>query len=161
MKNNSLDRMDSIRALIWNIARGNMDLVVEQSFWEIQNGTSTLFWGDSWKQLPTLQKDPELSVFLSHTTKAGLIKVEDYRHPTRNRDIWCNWKNTHEALDIPSEINIQPLLDDLDTRKILKQQGNEILRWGHTSTGTFNIQEAYRLKDEHGSLPIETIWSNI
>jgi hypothetical protein len=102
-----------------------------------------------------------LSVFLSHTTKAGIIKVEDYRHPPRNWDIWCNLKNTHKALDIPREINIQPLLDDLDTRKILKQQGNEILRWGHTSTGTFNIQEAYRLKDEHGSLPIETIWSNI
>jgi hypothetical protein len=102
-----------------------------------------------------------LSVFLSHTTEAGLIKVEYYWHPARNQDIWRNWKNTHEALNIPNEINIQPLLDHLDARKILNQQGNDILRWGHTSTGTFNIQEAYRLKAGHDSLPTEAIWSKI
>jgi hypothetical protein len=73
----------------------------------------------------------------------------------------ASWKNTHEALNIPSEINIQPLLDHVEASKILNQQGNDILRWGHTSTGTFNIQEAYRLKAGQGSLPIEVVWNKI
>lgn len=148
-------------SLIWNTARNNRGLIAEHSFWEIQNGTLALFWEDSWQQLPALHKDPQLSVFLSHTTEAGLIKVEDYWNPASNQDIWRKWKNNHEALHIPSEINIQPFLNHLDARKILNQQGNDILRWGHTSTSTFNIQEAYRLKVGHDSLPTEVIWSKI
>jgi len=52
-------------------------------------------------------------------------------------------------------------LAHLDSRKILSQQGNAILRWGHTSTSTFNIQEDYQLKAGHGSLPREEVWNKI
>jgi len=102
-----------------------------------------------------------MSTLITHTKEAGLIKVVDFWNLTQNGDIWRTWKNTHKALNIPNEINIQPLLAHLDTRKILNQQGNDILRWGHTSIGTLNIQEAYRLKAGHGSLPTEEVWRKI
>jgi hypothetical protein len=64
-------------------------------------------------------------------------------------------------LNIPLELNIQPLLDHLNSRKIFSQQGEDILRWGHTTTGTFNIQEAYHLREGHRSLPKEEVWGKI
>jgi hypothetical protein len=39
---------------IWNTAWNNRALVQEHAFWEIRNGKTTLFWSDSWQQLPPL-----------------------------------------------------------------------------------------------------------
>jgi hypothetical protein len=35
----------------------NKRLIQQHNFWEIQNGHSTLFWEDSWQQLPPLHQD--------------------------------------------------------------------------------------------------------
>lgn len=37
---------------------------------------------------------------------------------------------------------------DLQSRKIIKQEGHDILRWGYSNKGTFNIKEAYKLVAE-------------
>jgi hypothetical protein len=94
-------------------------------------------------------------------TDAGLHKVVDFWILEASRDTWRKWKNTHEDLNIPREINLQPLLDQLNSRRIFSQQGEDILRWGHTNTGTFNIQEAYSLSAGHSSLPKEEVWGKI
>jgi len=94
-------------------------------------------------------------------TEVGLIKVLDYWNPAVNREIWCTWKNSHDDMNIPTKLNLQPLLAHLDSRKILSHRGDDLLRRGHTSTGNFNIQEAYQLKGGHGSLPKEEARGNI
>jgi hypothetical protein len=148
-------------SLIWNVARNNRGLITDHSFWELQSGSSTLFWSDSWQQLPALNTDPNLSAFIPFTTEAGLLKVLDFWNPNVPREIWRTWKNSHEALNIPMDLNLQPLQEHLDSRKILSQQGDDILRWGHSTTGTFNIQEAYHLRAGHKSLLREEVWGKI
>jgi hypothetical protein len=87
--------------------------------------------------------------------------VSDFWNPEVKREIWRTWKNTHEDLNIPTEINLQPLLDHLNSRKILSQQGDDILRWGHSTTGTFNIQEAYHLRAGHNPYQKKRLGQNL
>jgi hypothetical protein len=65
-------------SLIWNAARNNKGLVTDHAFWELQGGTSSLFWRNSWKQLPALDKEPNLRTFIPFMTGAGLQKVVDF-----------------------------------------------------------------------------------
>jgi hypothetical protein len=87
--------------------------------------------------------------------------VLDFWNPNVPREIWRTWKNSHEDLNIPTDLNLQPLQEHLDSRKILSQPRDDILRWGHSTTGTFNIQEAYHLRAGHKSLLREEIWGKI
>jgi hypothetical protein len=87
--------------------------------------------------------------------------VADFWNLNVLREIWRTWKNSHENLNIPPELNLHPLQEHLDSRKILSQQGEDILRRGHSTIGTFNIQEAYHLKAGHKTLPREEVWGKI
>jgi hypothetical protein len=49
----------------------------------------------------------------------------------------------------------------INSRNIFIQQGEDILRWGHSTTGTFNLKEAYFLSAGHDSLPKDTVWNKI
>ena len=40
---------------IWNSTQKGQSLIQENSFWEVRNGESTLFWEDVWQQLPKLE----------------------------------------------------------------------------------------------------------
>jgi len=64
-------------------------------------------------------------------------------------------------MNIPPEVNLQPLLDKINSRKIFSQHGEDILRWGHSTTGTFNLKEAYFLSTGHNSLPKDAVWNKI
>ena len=64
-------------------------------------------------------------------------------------------------MNIPHETNLQPLLDQLNSRRIFSQQGEDILKWGHSNTGTFNLQESYFLSVGHNSLRNEGVWNKI
>lgn len=35
---------------IWNLARGNKELIKDYSFWEIRAGDKARFWEESWQQ---------------------------------------------------------------------------------------------------------------
>jgi hypothetical protein len=134
---------------------------MDHSFWELQNGTSTNFWSDSWQQLPALNTDPNLRDLIPLTTFTGLHRVIDFWKPFDPGELWCTWKNTHKHLNIPLHVNLRPLQEHLTSRKIFSQQGEDILRWGHSPIGAFNIPEAYSLKENHNTLPCEEIWGKI
>jgi hypothetical protein len=53
------------------------------------------------------------------------------------------------------------LLDNLISRKIFIQQGEDILRWGKSTTGTFNLKEAYFLSAGNNSLQKDASWNKI
>jgi hypothetical protein len=95
-------------SLIWNAVRTNRDLITDHSFWELQNGSSSNFWSDSWQQLPPLNKDLTLSHLIPHTTVVGLHKVKDYWKPFDPGEIWCTWKTSHENLHIPLRTTYVP-----------------------------------------------------
>jgi hypothetical protein len=148
-------------SLIWNAARNNRGLIMDHSFWELQSGTSAYFWSDSWQQIPPLNTDLTLSNLIPLTTDVGLHKVIDFWKPFDPGEIWRTWKTSHENLHIPPQLNLHPLQEHLAARKISSQQGEDILRWGHSTTRAFNIPEAYYIKAGHKTLPREEVWGKI
>jgi hypothetical protein len=110
---------------------------------------------------PTPNTDLTLSNLIPLTTVVGLHKVIDYWKPFDPGEIWRTWKTSHENLHIPPQLNLHPLQEHLAARKIPSQQGKDILRWGHSTTGAFNISEAYYIKAGHKTLPREEVWGKI
>ena len=41
-------------SVIWNSAIKHKELIQRHSFWEVRDGGTTRFWGDSWQQLLNL-----------------------------------------------------------------------------------------------------------
>jgi hypothetical protein len=64
-------------------------------------------------------------------------------------------------LHIPEHVDLQPWHELTNSRKIQIIQGEDILRWGHTSRGTFTIQEAYSIKESFHLIPQEQVWTKI
>jgi hypothetical protein len=129
--------------------------MTDHSFWELQNGTSTNFWSDSWQQIPPLNNDQSLSNLTPYTNAVGLHKLIDFWRPFDPGAIWRTWKTLHEKLHIPPHINLCPLQAQPTARKIPSHHGKDILRWGHSTTGAFNISKAYYLKEGHKTIPQE------
>jgi hypothetical protein len=74
-------------SLIWNAAKNNRGLITYHSFWELQSGTSALFWSDTWQQLLALNTEPTLSTFILFTTEASLLKVSNFWNLEATRKI--------------------------------------------------------------------------
>jgi hypothetical protein len=134
---------DTPGSLIWMAAKQNRILVVNHAFWEIRNGQTTFFWNDSWQQLPILAQEAWADTFLTPATQAGMTKVADYWKDNSSDATWRCWKSTREDLHIEAHVDLQPWYNLTNARKIPILPGEDILRWGHSSRGTFNIQEAY------------------
>jgi hypothetical protein len=49
----------------------------------------------------------------------------------------------------------------MSKRKILKLEGEDILRWGHRPKGTFSTQEAYQLLTQTNPPPTNELWRKI
>jgi hypothetical protein len=137
---------DTPGSLIWTTARQNRHLIVNHAFWEIRNGQTALFWNDSWQQLPVLAQEDWVVTFFPPTTHAGLTRVVDYWKDNPTNATWRCWKSNTEDLHVEAQVNLQPWHKMTDERKIPILQGEDILRWGRSPKGTFNIQEAYGLK---------------
>jgi ribonuclease HI len=58
-------------------------------------------------------------------------------------------------------MDLQPWHELTSSRKIQIFQGDNILRWGHSSRGTFTIKEAYNIKTTSHLLPQEPVWEKI
>jgi hypothetical protein len=61
----------------------------------------------------------------------------------------------HTKLHIPAHMDLQPWHELTISRKMKILQGEDILRWGHSSRGTFTIKEAYDIKTTFHLLPQE------
>jgi hypothetical protein len=63
---------------IWNLADTNKHIIPKHCFWEIGNGSTTLFWHDSWDQNPKLSLLPNLQLIREETLNYQAHKVQDY-----------------------------------------------------------------------------------
>lgn len=137
---------DTPGSLIWTTAKQNRHLVVNHAFWEIRNGQIAFFWNDSWQQLPILVQEAWADTFCTPATQAGLTKVADYWRDNPMDATWRCWKSNGEDLHIEAQVDLQPWYNMTNARKIPTLLGEDILHWGHSPRGTFNIQEAYAVK---------------
>lgn len=63
---------------IWNLARANMDLIREHSFWEIREGDKANFWEEAWQQRDKLNQLPQLQEIHQFTTYTERGAVRNY-----------------------------------------------------------------------------------
>jgi hypothetical protein len=66
---------------------------------------------------------------------------------------WIKWKTTHVDLNLSRDTNLEPRQGEATLQKIIIKQGPYILRWGHSSKGTFTIKESYDLKSLFHLMP--------
>jgi hypothetical protein len=73
------------------------------------------------------------------------LKVKDLWKPQTQQQRWRQWKISNRELAIPENLNLQSWQSQAMCRKIPSQEGPDILRWGYSTAGIFNIKEAYLL----------------
>jgi hypothetical protein len=158
----SLIRAEGIRpgSLIWNNAWRNHDLVQSQCFWEVHNGTSTLFWDDTWEQHTILGEEEKYLDLCFTLERAGWVKLHHYWttfQPSGNSTL-RTWKPLEEW---PVQWNEQ--LKDLVSKIIQERQvetkdGEDIIRWGRQGDGEFQVKTSYQSMQDSGNTHNRTIW---
>jgi ribonuclease HI len=146
---------------IWNTAWQNRTLVQHHAFWELRDGGSALFWEDSWQQLKPLGTIEELAGLKDALNRNALPTVKELWMPQTMPHRWRKWKTTHQELGIPETVNLQGWHAQANSRKILSQEGPDILRWGYTTAGTFTLKEAYALHTNQPNPNREPVWTKI
>ena len=68
---------------IWNLAASNRFLIRHHSFWEVRDGTTALFWEDSWQQREKLFTRLDLAELLLFTN-------------TPHHRLVCNYWTQHQ-----------------------------------------------------------------
>jgi hypothetical protein len=93
---------------IWNATWRNMPLIQEHAFWEIRNGQATLFWTNSWKQLPPLVSLDNLQPIYALMQGRGDLQVENLWKAEPTTSHWRDWKVMHRDLELSEECNLRP-----------------------------------------------------
>jgi exonuclease III len=146
---------------IWTTAWRNRPLIQQHAFWEIRNGESALFWKDSWQQLPPLEDMVSLQPIKLILQQSIHNTVKDFWLPAPERQPWRQWKNNAIDLQIRENLDLKPWQECMHSRKIPAREGSDILRWGHTTSGTFSVKEAYHLQGHTSSQGHDSIWSKV
>lgn len=93
----------------------------------------------------------------------GKITVADYWQLESEATIWQNWISREQWHTPVSPRNVDLFLEDLDKRRILRSNKEDILRWGSNPKGTFNLKEVYKLlvasPDQQTYHKWKTLWS--
>jgi ribonuclease HI/exonuclease III len=146
---------------VWNTAWLNRTVVQQHAFWELREGGSALFWTDSWQQLRPLETIDELAALKRTLHQHALPKVKELWVSQPPQQRWRQWKTSHQELGIPETLDLRSWHSQATKRKILCRNGPDILRWGHTTTGTFTIKEAYSLQANQQNPGKEPIWNKV
>eukprot|EP00253_Pinus_taeda_P015540 PITA_15540 len=141
---------------IWNLANQQRHLIQEHSFWEVRNGNTTRFWGDSWQQLPNLKDNIQ---GLSNQDINPYDKISQFWEPHNGKE-FRKWKEASHILDHSPENSHLKLSSELQKRKILFSEERDILRWGYEEKGTFTSQEAYKILIRERMIK-DKLWNNI
>lgn len=78
----------------------------------------------------------------------GLNYVNDYWKEGSENEIWREWKDPKEWGNNISDDLKARLVKEVDSRRIKKITGLDILRWGGSTKGTFTVKEAYYIKSK-------------
>ena len=87
--------------------------------------------------------------------------VKDFWLPTQEIQPWTQWKTNTRDLQIRENLDLKPWQECLHSRKIPAREGPDILRWGHTTLGTFSVKEAYHLQGHTPCQDHDSIWSKV
>jgi hypothetical protein len=147
-------------SLIWNLATTNRHLIKMHSFWEIREGSTTLFWEDSWQQREKLFTRLDLGEIFLYTNTPTHRLVQHYWCPNNN-DVWRTWKDKNGWEAAPPTQQWDNFTKELKTRKLRRVAGSDILRWGYTTKGQFTIKEGYYIHSQQIHQIAQPLWKKI
>jgi hypothetical protein len=146
---------------IWNTTWQNRPLIQRHAFWEVRNGESALFWQDSWQQLSPLCDLEDLNPLKQNLHPNIFQRVRDLWNLTHRNQPWRQWKIERTELQLTEDTDLQAWQDCVAHRKIPIKNGPNILRWRHSTTSIFSVNEAYYLEGNYQNQAREIIRSKI
>lgn len=146
---------------IWNLSIQNREIVDNNIFWEIKGGQIARFWDESWQQRGKLVNLIGMQEIQRRGIHRNLITVNDYWDADQGNGEWRLWKPLEQWERNPTEEQKTTFTKEMNSRKIMNREGNDILRWGKETKGTFTIKEAYKLKTYQEQGEDEQIWKKI
>eukprot|EP00253_Pinus_taeda_P006671 PITA_06671 len=146
---------------IWNLSLQSRDLVDNHIFWEIRGGQIARFWDEDWQQRGKMMNIPGMQEIHRSGVARDLMTVKDYWNAAPGNEEWRDWKPLEEWNRNASEEQKSVFRKEMDSRKIKKRYGRDILRWGKETKGIFSIQEAYKLKTQNDPGDEEQKWKKI
>ena len=145
-------------SLIWNAAKQHHQLIQQHSFWEIRNGSTARFWTDAWNQTPKLI-DVLHPARITNRQEQQQEKVHQFWTQATMQG-FRQWKQSDQILPHTNPRETEELDKELNKRCIKCNEGNDILRWGYRTKGTFSTSEAYYLIGNFPN-PADPLWSKI
>lgn len=131
---------------IWNLSIQSRDLIDRYIFWEIRGGQIARFWDEAWQQREKMLNLQGMQEIYKTGMDRNLITVKDYWTEERGNEEWREWKPLEEWKRNATEDQKTTFGKEIDSRKIKKREGRDILRWGKETKGIFTIKEAYKVK---------------
>jgi hypothetical protein len=135
------------QVLLFGIMHGKTRAIVQtQSFWEIHDGHSTLFWEDAWEQLPVLQAEETMQAIQGRTKEAGWTLVHHYwEDPQSPNELDIKKWKPLETWMVAWTYSVRKEMEQtLAQRMVTRKPGLDILRWGQKGNINFSIREAYQ-----------------
>lgn len=133
---------------IWELACQNRDIINKHAFWEIRNGKTIKFWEEAWQQRGRMVDIQEIQNTYREAKAKGLNYVNNYWKEGRENEMWRDWKDPEEwDNNIDEDLKVR-IVKEMESRRIKNRNGQDILRWGGSTIGTFMIKEAYLIKSK-------------
>eukprot|EP00253_Pinus_taeda_P018458 PITA_18458 len=146
---------------IWNLSIQSRDLIDIHIFWEIRGGQIARFWDEAWQQREKMLNLQGMQEIYRTGMDRNLITVKDYWTEERGNEEWREWKPLEEWKRNATEDQKTTFGKEIDSRKIKKREGRDILRWGKEMKGIFTIKEAYKVKTQQDQGEEEKKWKRI
>lgn len=136
---------------IWNKAWDNKAIIQKNNFSEIGNGEKSIFWKNSWQQLPNLNKDQ-----LTHLQTAMKKKLKNmlshYWKPNNRLEKWREWLEDKYLEPLPIGFDWNTFPNTIQEIQNQFDRGEDKIKWGKISEGHLNLKEAYGYKENHDQL---------
>lgn len=148
----------------WNFIVSYRNLITDSLSWDIHDGSSSLFWEDSWGGYLSIESSLNFPIAKQWLKQHWGSRVSDYMvlEKTSSMQGW-SWKPM-EGLRIPIA-EIKQLFDLIRVKNINPRRGKYILIWVCLKTGQYNAEDGYMVLAHFGNqekhdIPIRLFWSS-
>eukprot|EP00253_Pinus_taeda_P028254 PITA_28254 len=146
---------------IWNLSIQSRDLIDRNIFWEIRGGQIARFWDEAWQQREKMLNLQGMQEIYRTGMDRNLTTIKDYWTEEPGNEEWREWKPLEEWKRNATEDQKTTFGKEIDSRKIKRREGRDILRWGKETKGIFTIKEAYKIKTQQDQGEEEKKWKRI
>jgi len=146
---------------IWNLTIQNRELIDKHIFWEIRGGQIAKFWDEAWQQREKMINVQDMQEMYRAGMESNLMTVKDYWTEEQVNEEWRRWKPLDEWKRNATEDHKTIFGKEIDSRKIKRREGKDILRWGKETKGIFTIKEDYKAQTQPDQGEEEQKWKKI